>query len=263
MHENNVRFKEIIRIVEKFCFDREDPVRAISEMRFFPEGYDAFGIEDEELKVLRDRILAEFDPSPPEIADLGKILFAMGKYEYGSLAIMLIKKHRPRVDRYVFEGVIQWFEKGVENWAHADILAIKILPVFYELEIADLKDFEELRASKSRWLRRAAAVSMNYFRRALEAEVILGFLKPLLPDTQKVVQHGVGNALNELWHKNHEPVEAFLNENKAEIQFLTLRNACTGMPHAKSRALKKENPNYRQKTYKKKPRPNPRRNPKK
>ena len=89
MPEMNKRFKSIYAEIERFCFDREAPVLALRNMRNFTEGYDAFGIEDEELKVLRDRIMDEYEITPREIAELGLILLKTGKYEFGTLAILL------------------------------------------------------------------------------------------------------------------------------------------------------------------------------
>ena len=115
MHKDNEKLKEIIRIIEKFCYDREDPVKAMAQMRMVPEGCDAFGIEDHEIKLLRDRILTEYTLSMSELVDLAEYLLSTGKYEFGGLAIRLLKKQRPRLDLNAKQAVRRWLDKYVEN----------------------------------------------------------------------------------------------------------------------------------------------------
>jgi 3-methyladenine DNA glycosylase AlkD len=167
---------------------------------------------------------------------------------------MLIKKHRPRMDSYVMEAVKQWLDTGVENWAHADLLAIKIIPVFFELELCTLESFTQWRDSSSKWTRRAAVMCLNSMKKALDAQELLDFVAPLLPDREKVVQQAIGLFLCELWHKAHLPVEDFLLANKDKMDLLALKNATSRMPLAKARLYRKERPH---------PKPqHPKRNPK-
>ena len=253
MQEINDRFKTIYKVIEKFCFDREDPVKAINNLRFFPEGYDAFGIDDEEIKVLRDRILEDFELSVDEIADLGRILFRTGKYEFGTLAILLIKKHRPRLTNYAYAAVKDWLDHGVENWAHADLLAFKILPVFFELELCDIQSFAAWRDSSSKWTRRAAVMCLNSIKKALDTDVLLDFVLPLLQDKEKVVQQGIGIFLGELWNKANLPVEEFLSAHKDIMDPLVLKNACSRMPVSKARLYRKDRPRHKGPVKKNKP----------
>ncbi|HRX76625.1 MAG: DNA alkylation repair protein [Candidatus Cloacimonetes bacterium] len=244
MQDMNDKFKAIFKVIEKFCFDREDPVKAIHNMRFFQEGYDAFGIDDDDLKPLRDRILEDFQISVLEIADLGKLLFKTGKYEFGTLAIMLIKKHRPRMDAYVYDAVKQWLDEGVENWAHADLLAIKIIPVFFELDLCNLESFESWRDSSGKWTRRAVVMSLNSIKQAIDAKALLEFITPMIQDNEKVVQQAIGIFLSDLWNKNNASVEDFLAEHKDQMDIATLKTATSPMPIAKARLFRKTLPRH-------------------
>jgi len=226
-------------MIEKYCFDHEDPVMAIRNMRFFKEGYDAFGLDEEQLRILRNRIIMEYDPSPQEIADLGKVLFKTGKYEYGSIAFLLLKKHRPRLDRYVFEGVKQWLDEGVENWAHSDLLCTKITPVFLELGIATLEDFIPWRESSSKWTRRAVPVTMIWLKKHMAAEVLLDFIRPLMQDPERVVHQGLGWFLRELWKVSPVVVEEFLLEHKDTAPRLIIQYATEKMSPGKKKLYQK------------------------
>ncbi len=247
------KYKAAYGVVEKFCFDREDPVKAINNMRFFPEGYDAFGIEDEELKILRDRILEDFGFEMADLADFGKVLLRTGKYEFGTLAIMLLKKHRPRMDAYVMSAVKEWLDRGVENWAHADLIAIKLIPVFFELELCTLESLALWRESESKWTRRAAITCLNALKSPLSSEEILSFVRPLLSDKEKVVQQALGLCLADLWQKHNEPVESFLAENKESMDQLALKNATAHMPISVAKHFRKPNPHPRNPHAKHKP----------
>jgi len=238
MKKMNKKLSAIYQQIQNFCFDREDPIRAIRNLRNFSEGYDAFGIEDEELKVIRDRILEDHKITPREISDLGSHLFATGKYEFGTLAIMLIKKHRPRLDAYIRERIKEWLDTGVENWAHADLLGSKILPVFFELELFDLESYVSWRDSKSKWTRRAVVMSLMHQRKALDAEAMLRFIEPLLNEKEQVVQQVLGLFLRDLWHRASEVVEEFLEQHKEDINHNVLKMATTGMPSAKSKRFR-------------------------
>lgn len=237
MKKMNKKLETIFKQIGNFCFDREDPNQAIRNLRNFPEGYDAFGIEDEELKVLRDRILADYKLSPREIADLGVHLFKTGKYEFGTIAIMLIKKHRPRIDAYVRERIKEWLDVGVENWAHADLLGSKILPVFFELDLVDLQSFASWRDSKSKWTRRAVVASLMFHRQALDPEDLLKFIQPLVSEREKVVQQVMGAFLRDLWNKASEPVEEFLTQNQESLDINVLKTATMNMPKAKAKGF--------------------------
>lgn len=238
MQAKNDKYEAILKCALKFCFDREDPVRAIRNMRNFNEGYDAFGIEDEEIKVLRDRILDEFDLEVDELADLGSALLKTGKYELGTLAIMMLKKNRPRLTAHIRDQVKYWLDELVENWAHADFLAIKILPVLFELDLMDLEVWKQWRDSESKWTRRASFVTFVWLRKAEKAENILEFIKPCLNENDRNAQMGLSWLITDLWHKSSEQVEEYLLEHKKDINPYILKAVSDKMPHAKAKAFR-------------------------
>lgn len=239
MLKNNEKLREVIRISEKFFYDHEDPVKAMAQMRMVPEGCDAFGIEDQDLRVLRDRILSEYTLSMAEIVDLGEHFMSTGKYEFGNLAIKLLKKYRPRLDLNAKLAIRLWLDRYVENWVHADILGQKILPVFRELSLMDIKELKEWCKSPSKWMRRACINSLNAGRRALDTGEILDFILPYISDEEKVVQQSIGFCLSALWHKACAPVEDFLAAHKEEMHNLSIKHATSAMPLIQARQFRK------------------------
>ncbi len=237
--EMNERQLEIFRFCEQYFFAHENPLYVSKYAHYFSEGYDAFGLDEEELKKLRDDVLERFDPTVPELAELAVHFFATGKYEFGSLAILLLKKHRPRFDRSVYEGVKRCADNGVENWAHADLIAGKITPVFIELGIAGMDDFREWIASPSKWTRRIAAVTMLYQRNRVTAPELLEFVQPLMKDPERAVQQGAGWFLRELWKISPREVEDYLFLHKDTAPRLIIQYATEKMNKDRKKRFRK------------------------
>ncbi len=237
--EMDSRQLEIFSFCEKYFFDHENPANVGKYARSFTEGYDAFGLDEAQLKELSNEVFVRFEPSVPELARLSHHFFATGKYEFGSLAIMFLKKHRPRLDREAYEEVKRCLDDVVENWAHSDTLATKITPVFLELGIADMGDFETWLTSKSKWTRRVAAVTMLWQKTRLPAQELLDFVRPLMRDPERPVQQGVGWLLRELWKLSPREVEDFLFQNKDTAPRLIIQYATEKMSKEKKKRFRR------------------------
>jgi 3-methyladenine DNA glycosylase AlkD len=230
---------EIFSFCEKYFFDHENPANVGKYARYFTDGYDAFGLEEPQLKELRDEVFARFEPSVPELARLARHFFATGKYEFGSLAILLLKKHRPRFERIVYDEMKSCLDGFVDNWAHSDLIATKITPVFLELGIAGMEDFRNWLTSESKWTRRVAAVTMLWQRKRLPAIELLEFVRPLMRDPERPVQQGVGWLLRELWKSSPQEVEDFLFENKDTAPRLIIQYATEKMSKDKKKRFRR------------------------
>jgi 3-methyladenine DNA glycosylase AlkD len=243
------RLTEIFSICEKYFFANEDPLQVTKSARFFTEGYDAFGLEENQLRQIRDQILEQFNPSIPELAELAYHFFATGKYEFGSLAIMFLKKHRPRFDRSVYTQLKRCLDEVVDNWAHSDLIATKLTPVLLELDIASMDDFAEWRTSPSKWTRRVVAVTMLYQINRLPVEQLLDFIQPLMRDDQRAVQQGVGMFLRELWKVHPREVEDFLYGQKDSASRMIIQYATEKMSKDRKKRYHQSGPKHR-KPYK-------------
>ena len=237
--ELSPRQQEIFSFCESYFFANENPALVIKLARYFTEGYDAFGIEEEQLRQLRDEVLDRFNPSVPETAELSYHFFATGKYEFGTLGLMLLKKNRPRFDRSVFDQIKRGLDEVVENWAHADVIATKITPVLLELNVASLDDFGPWRFSKSKWTRRVAAVTLLFLRDHQPVELLLEFVQPLMQDVTRPVQQGVGWFLRELWKLHPREVEDFLFAEKDKAPRLIIQYATEKMNKDKKKRFRR------------------------
>lgn len=255
--EMDPRQLEIFKFCEKFFFDNENPQNVSKYARYFTEGYDAFGLDEQQLRGLRNEILTRFEPSVPEIAALAYHFFATGKYEFGSLAIMLLKKHRPRFDRSVYTEIKRCLDQVVENWAHSDVIATKITPVLLELNIASMEDFAAWLESPSKWTRRVAVVTMLWQRSRMPAQELLEFVQPLMRDGERAVQQGVGWFLRELWKLSPREVEDFLFQNKETAPRLIIQYATEKMNKDKKKRFRRAITSAKKPKGKQKPKASP------
>ncbi len=241
------RYQAIVRVVEKYCLDHENPVNVDKYAHYFREGYDAYGLTEAELYALRDEILATHKLSPEEYAELGWHLFATGKYEFGSLAVLLIKHHRDELNRDVFNWIQKWLDHGVENWAHADMICSSLLSIFLENGIVELPDFEPWLSSESKWTRRAVPVALLHMRKVRPLDELLEFIEPLMSDRDRVVHQGLGWFLREAWKLEHQLVEDFLKKHKQHCDRLIIQYATEKMNGDKKQKFRRDKPSNNQK----------------
>ncbi len=227
--ELDPRYQKVLKRVEGYCLDHENPDNVTRYAHYFREGYDAFGLTEEEVHTLRDELVDTLDFSPEETAELAWHLFQPGKYEYGTIAILLLKEKKEQFNREIFAWVKRCFDKGVENWAHSDMLCSNITPVFLDKEIVELNDFDDWRTSESKWTRRAVPVTMLTLKSTAEPQELLDYLDPMMMDDERVVHQGLGWFLRELWKLHHEPVEEFLAKHKDSCARLIIQYATEKM----------------------------------
>lgn len=238
--EIDPRYQAILRVVEKYCLAYENPLLVDKYAHYFREGYDAYGLSEAEVYTLRDQILSDYPLSVEEYAELGYHLFSTGKYEFGSLAILLLKNKRDELNRDVFGWIKKWLDSGVENWAHVDMICSSLLSVFLENGIVELPDFEPWRESESRWTRRAIPVALLNMRKVSPPDELMDFLDPMMTDRERVVHQGLGWFLRELWKLEHHLVEEFLKKHKQHCDRLIIQYATEKMNSDKKKKFVRE-----------------------
>lgn len=229
----------LISFAQSYCEEHRDPRNVQKYARYFKEGFDAYGLAEGETKELKSMVQERFAPSIPDILSVGGTLFGLGKYELGTLAILLLADQSKNFDMKVFAGVQAWFDHGVGNWAHSDVLCSLVTPAFFSGGIAVLADLEPWRASESRWTRRAVPVTMLCLRKTAEPQNLLDLLAPMMTETERVAHQGLGWFLRELWKLHPAPVESFLLGYKNTAARLIFQYATEKMsPEAKLRFRK-------------------------
>jgi 3-methyladenine DNA glycosylase AlkD len=234
------RLGSLRREIRDWCAAHADPKNAARYQRYFREGWDAWGIRDDEAWRARKRQWLD-DYADLTLADhlkLGETLFATGKYEEGATAIYFVKRHEAAWKKSTLAGVAKWFAAGVGNWAHTDVICAELLAPMLRTRVVRLEDFARWRRSRHKYQRRAVPVAMLGLLKteAPDYTAMLDFLRPMMHDEERVVHQGLGWFLREAWKKQPRPVEAFLLDFKDTAPRLVFQYATEKMtPEQKKR----------------------------
>ncbi len=223
--------------IRQYCADHAKPAQAGKWARYFKEGYDSWGLLEKD-----DPIWTEKQPEWLEryrkmklrgFLKLGELLFPSGKYEEGSLAILFLRQLREELDAKSILALGKWFEAGIANWAHTDVLCGEIIAPMLKEGRLDYKALAPWRESKFKYQRRAVPVAMlGLLKDDPKVEPLLAFIRPMMMDTERVVHQGLGWFLREAWKKQPKPVEAFLTEWKDRAARLIFQYATEKMTPA-------------------------------
>ena len=227
--KSDAMYADILSEVADYCMENRNPALVEKYSRYFKEGYDAYGLNEEKVHTLRDNIAAKYNLNCKQTIHLGEQLLQPGKYEFGTVAILLLMKQSSAYDADTLQGVKGWFDAGVNNWAHSDILCSRVTPVFLEKGIVSLDSFASWRKAVSRWTRRAVPVTMLCLRKTANPQELLSFLNPMMDDEERVVHQGLGWFLRELWKIHPQPVEDFLLQHKNHCARLIIQYATEKM----------------------------------
>jgi len=220
------RYREIVKKAEEHLSEKANTQNVLKYSRYFKEGYDAWGNEQADITEAMIVIQNDYPQLTTEhLIELGSILFQHGKYEMGSLAIMLVERRLKECDQSTFRGLKMWFDHGVSNWAHSDYLCSKLTPWFLLNGLVSIEDFLPWRDSSSRWTRRAAPVSFIKIKQTEDPKLLLKFVEPLMTDPERVVHQGTGWFLRELWKVHPDLVESFLYRHRNTAARLIIQYA--------------------------------------
>ena len=176
--------------------------------------------------------------------ELCQRLVGTGKYEEASFAIVLTARIEEFHTPETFHHIARWFEVGIRNWAHTDVLCGLVLGPFLKKSVVALEAFLPWRESQWKYQRRAVPVAtIEILDSQPGAARLLAFVEPLMMDGEKVVRQGMGWFLRELWKREPKPVEAFLLKYKDTAPRLIFQYATEKMtPAAKARFRRSRSP---------------------
>jgi hypothetical protein len=223
--------------IRQYCAAHADAAKAGKWARYFKEGYDAWGLLDKEHPFWNDKQWEWLERYQKiglrGFLKLGELLFPSGKYEEGGLAIRFVRELRHRFDAESLASLGKWFEAGIGNWAHTDVLCGEVIAPLLESGRVELQSLARWRESRHKFQRRAVAVAMlGLLKTDAGVDALIEFLRPMMMDPERVVQQGLGWFLREAWKKQPKPVEAFLLEYKDSAPRLIFQYATEKMTPA-------------------------------
>lgn len=219
---------QIHQSIIDFCIDNQNPEIVKKYSRYFKEGYDAYGLTTELMHSKRDEIenlnVLSFD----SFAELSRKLITGSKYEEPAFAILLLRKFFAVSQKESFNLISEWYNIGINNWAHSDVLCSEYLTKLVAEGDVLLSDFDEWKTSERPFKRRAVPVA-QLKNISDDNSLILAYIADMMHDSERVVHQGLGWLLRELWKKNATQTEDFLLLFKDSSPRLIFQYACEKM----------------------------------
>jgi 3-methyladenine DNA glycosylase AlkD len=236
---------EIANEIKEYCISNADKNIVAKYSRYFKDGYLAYGLTEELLYIEKDAILEKYRQIGINgFLDLGDILFKEVKYEECSLAILFIEDFAKDFSMETFDRISKWFDTGVHNWAHCDIICSRVNSRFREKNIITMNDLAEWQTAENFYKRRAVPVSLIYFLKYQNNyKDMLDFITPMIMDQARTVQQGLGWFLREVWKKSPDEVEDFLYNVRNTAQRLIIQYATEKMAAEQKLRFKKDKNN--------------------
>lgn len=242
MHINAANtYKSIMQLALDYLSQRANPERVIKYSRYFKEGYDAWGCGETDTRDVSSIIEQQYpDLTMQQVMELGSLLLNHGKYEMGSVALILLTRRIKEYDKATFTALKGWFDHGIGNWGHSDFLCSQVTPHFILNGIIDYHELQDWLISPTRWTRRAVPVTLLCIRKTEKAEDLLTFIEPLMLDKERVVHQGTGWFLRELWKIHPLPVEDMLYKYRNTAARLIIQYATEKMSKEQKERFRKE-----------------------
>lgn len=235
----NITAQELFNELRQYCVDHADEAMVMKYSRYFKEGYDAWGLTqalmDSKKEELKQRKALTFDL----IFETAPLLMKSGKYEETSFALVMLLQLAKEFDYSVFKRLEHWFSIGVNNWAHADMLGMIMLPKFLSQKVVTKDDFIPWIKSEYKFQRRCVPVTFIKLLKTTPLEELLTIIDPLMKDTEREVHQGVGWFLREAWKLFPYETEKYLLKYKDTAPRLIFQYACEKMTAENKQRFKK------------------------
>jgi 3-methyladenine DNA glycosylase AlkD len=232
---------ELLEDIRKYCRANADEAVVKKYSRFFKEGYDAYGLTREKLEEKVGSTLSDKKVNLRLVLSTSRHLVKSGKYEETSFAIRLVKEFSEQFTAGMFKEIGKWFEIGIINWGHTDVICGMIISEFFERKIITLDALEDWRTAKNKYQRRAVPVAMIVILKNTEDfKPLFKFIEPLMLDQERMVHQGLGWFLREAWKIRKKETETFLLKWKNEAPRLIYQYATEKMTAEEKKKFKKE-----------------------
>jgi len=207
--------KELAEKITSYCIANANEENARRYDRFFKEGYDGYGITTENVTKLLSELLSDKSLKPETVIEALEKHLITGKYEEISIPLGLLLKMGKQFNALHFETLSGIFAKGINNWAHADTMAMNMLPEFILRKIVNAEDFIPWKTSPYKFQRRCVPVTyIKAMKKDKNVPFYLSLVESLMTDKEREVHQGVGWFLREAWKIQPEPVEVILHTYK-------------------------------------------------
>jgi len=211
--------------------------------RYFREGYDAFGLNHEQVKGKVNEILSNPSVDLDTIYKASDLLVKSPKYEMTAIAIQLLLGFKKSWNIDTFKVVEHWFSIGINNWAHTDYISGELMNLFFSKNLCNLDTIASWKGSDNRFQRRAAVVSLiKPMKVSQDMAKWFEFIEPMMHDPAREVHQGLGWFLREAWKKQSGVTEEFLLKYKESAPRLIFQYATEKMTPEQKMRFRKTKP---------------------
>ncbi len=232
---------ELYEEIRKYCRANADEANVKKYSRYFKEGFDAYGLSKEIYGDKVDSLLSDKRVNMKLVLNTSKYLLKSGKYEETSFAIALFRGFPEQFTAETFREIGKWFEIGIINWAHTDVICGTIISEFFERNIITLESLSDWRTAKNKYQRRAVPVAMiSLLKKNSDYPSLFAFIESLMMDSEKCVQQGLGWFLREAWKIKRKQTESFLLKWKNKAPRVIYQYATEKMTKEEKQRFKKE-----------------------
>jgi 3-methyladenine DNA glycosylase AlkD len=232
--------KDIFEELRNYCVEHADPENVKKSQRYFKEPYVGYGLTTAQTREKVKELSKFKELTPPIVIDIINMSLNGGMYEEISMSLLLLNNLSKQFSMDTFNSIAGFFEKGVTNWAHADILGMFMLPKFISQNIANTDDFIKWLKSPYKFQRRC--VPVTFIKPMKVTKNVLPYIaaiEPLMSDAEREVHQGAGWFLREAWKINRRETECFLEKWKDTAPRLIMQYACEKMTSEEKKRFKK------------------------
>lgn len=220
-----------------------DPKAKESFQRFFKEKVRFYGVRTAAVRALAKKYwkeISQFDKKT--IFALCEELLASGYTEETFIVSFWLPMYVKSFEKSDLEIFKRWIDTYIDNWAKCDGFCNHTIGEYIEKFPDSIVEIKEWTKSASRWMKRAAAVSLIVpAKRGKYLDDVFEIADALLADEDDMVQKGYGWLLKEASRKHRPEVFRYIMKYKAVMPRTALRYAVELMtPVMRSRAMKTE-----------------------
>lgn len=197
------------------------------EKKFFKEKVKNYGVRTPDRRKIAGKIYKEVKDLPKnKVFQLTEELLKSGYSEEATIAFDLTYRIRDSFEKKDFKIFKRWVNKYVDNWAKCDDFCTHSVGFLVNKYPELSKDLFLWTKSKTRWMKRASAVSYIYpVNKPKKIKWVMKTAQALLMDPDDMVQKGYGWMLKEA-SKNHlEIVFKYVMSEKYRMPRTALRYA--------------------------------------
>lgn len=222
----------ILEKLKQQLLEKANEANRISGQRYFKEEVKLYGIKSAEVvKIGKEYFQLIKNKPKQEIFNLCETLWQSGFMEESFIACnwshYLNKNYQPE-DFIIFE---KWVKSYINNWASCDTFCNHTMGDFVRTYPEFIQKLKKWAKSESRWVKRAAAVSLIIPARKGEfLPHIFEIANILLEDKNDMVQKGYGWMLKAASQVFESEIFDFVMKNKSRMPRTALRYAIEKMP---------------------------------